>query len=172
MSTEIGIYKICENPWNLWDNISQAACGGVSHRCHRFTRMWMRRRHEICRRPTDRKEVISRISRIYTEKIRVIRVQKSIESVCIRGICGRIISSSRWCSPTDIADLHGYWVRRSLPQIARMSTEIGIYKICENLWNLWENKPQAANDLLPQNSQNLTDQDFLCVKNKKRNLVV
>ena len=75
-------------------------------------------------------------------------------------------------APTDIADLHGYWVRRSLPQIARMSTEIGIYKICENLWNLWENKPQAANDLLPQNSQNLTDQDFLCVKNKKRNLVV
>ena len=42
-------------------------------------------------------------------------------------------------APTDIADEHGYRGRRSLPQIARMNTDIGIYRICEYLWNLWEN---------------------------------
>ena len=47
-------------------------------------------------------------------------------------------------SPTDSTDEHGYWVRRCFPQIAQMSTDIGIYKICEYLWNLWENKSQAA----------------------------
>ena len=37
-------------------------------------------------------------------------------------------------------------VRENLPQIARMNTDSGIYKICENLWNLWENKYQAAEE--------------------------
>ena len=66
-----------------------------------------------------------------------------------------------------------------LPQIARMSTDIGIYKICENPWNPWENKSQAANDVLPQIAQINTDigcegvshkshnQDVLCVKIRK-----
>ena len=31
--------KIRDNPWNLWENISQAACEGASHRLHRFTRI-------------------------------------------------------------------------------------------------------------------------------------
>ena len=35
-------------------------------------------------------------------------------------------------------------VRRCVPQIAQMNTDIGIYKICEYLWNPWENKSQAA----------------------------
>ena len=84
MNTDSGIYKICENLWNLWENKSQAA-EGISHRCQ------------------GAKE-----------------------------------------SPTDSTDEHGYWVRRCVPQIAQRSTDIGIYKICENLWNLWENKSQAA----------------------------
>ena len=60
----------------------------------------------------------------------------------IRGICGKTFSqakSVRICeicgktslklraeeSPTDYADLHGYWVRRSLPQITQIYTDIG-----------------------------------------------
>ena len=67
-----------------------------------------------------------------------------IKSVNICGIRGRINLKLQRESPTDIADEHGYWVRGSFPQIARMNTDSGIYKICENLWNLWENKSQAA----------------------------
>ena len=33
--------------------------------------------------------------------------------------------------------------------------------------NLWANNSQAANNVLPQIAQNLTDQDFLCVKIRK-----
>ena len=50
-------------------------------------------------------------------------------------------------SPTDSTDEHGYWVRGSFPQIARMNTDTGIYKICENLWNPWENKSQVAEEI-------------------------
>ena len=81
MSTDIGIYKICENPWNLWDNISHAASGGVSHRCHRLTRIF------------GAKEF-----------------------------------------PTDIADEHGYLVRRSFPQMPQINTDIG----CEGEHKLLE----------------------------------
>ena len=87
MNTDSGIYKICENLWNLWENKSQAA-EGISHRCQ------------------GAKE-----------------------------------------SPTDSTDEHGYWVRRCFPQIAQRSTDTGIYKICENLWNPWENKSQTAEEI-------------------------
>ena len=43
-------------------------------------------------------------------------------------------------APTDIADEHGYWVRGSFPQIARMNTDTGIYKICEYLLSMLKSK--------------------------------
>ncbi len=38
MNTDIGIYRICENLWNPWENKSQAAEGG-SHRYRRLTQI-------------------------------------------------------------------------------------------------------------------------------------
>ena len=73
--------------------------------------------------------------------------QSQDASVKIRGICGRINLKQQRVAPTDIADEHGYWVRRCVPQIAQMSTDSGIYKICEYLWNPWENKSQAAEEI-------------------------
>ena len=75
----------------------------------------------------------------------------------ISGICGRINLKQQRKSPTDSTDEHGYWVRRCFPQIAQMSTDIGIYKICEYLWNPWENQISSSRGNLPQISQINTD---------------
>ena len=56
----------------------------------------------------------------------------------ICGICGRINHKQQKESPTDIADEHRYWGRKNLPQIAQMSTDTGIYKICEYLESVGE----------------------------------
>ena len=61
-----------------------------------------------------------------------IKSVKSVESV------GESNLKQQRLSPTYVR------VRRNLPQIAQMNTDIGIYKICEYLWNPWENKSQAA----------------------------
>ena len=66
---------------------------------------------------------------------------KSVESV------GESNLKQQRKSPTDSTDEHGYWVRRCFPQIAQMNTDTGIYKICEYLWNPWENKSQAAEEI-------------------------
>ena len=68
---------------------SQAACGGVSHRLRRFTRILGAEKKD-----TNHTDVSQEIS------------------VTIRGICGITSLKQRAEeSPTDYADLHGYWVR-------------------------------------------------------------
>ena len=108
---------------------SQAACGGVSHRLHRFTRIL-----GTGKKDTNHTDVAQE------------------KSVTIRGICGKTFSqekSVRICeirgttslkqraeeSPTDYADLHGYWVREK----GHESHGRSIRKICDNPWNLWDN---------------------------------
>ena len=108
---------------------SQATCGGVSHRLHRFTRIL-----GTGKKDTNHTDVAQE------------------KSVTIRGICGKTFSqekSVRICeirgttslkqraeeSPTDYADLHGYWVREK----GHESHGRSIRKICDNPWNLWDN---------------------------------
>ncbi|WP_337640266.1 hypothetical protein, partial [Prevotella sp.] len=43
------------------------------------------------------------------------------------------------------------------PQIAQRSTDTGIYKICEYLWNPWENQISSSRGNLPQIAQRSTD---------------
>ena len=112
---------------------SQATCGGVSHRLHRFTRIL-----GTGKKDTNHTDVAQE------------------KSVTIRGICGKTFSqekSVRICeirgttslkqraeeSPTDYADLHGYWVREK----GHESHGRSIRKICDNPWNLWETFSQA-----------------------------
>ena len=66
--------NICDNPWNLWDNITQAACGGVSHRLRRFTRILGTEKKD-----TNHTDVAQEIS------------------VTIRGICGKTFLSRKIC---------------------------------------------------------------------------
>ena len=66
-------------------------------------------------------------------------------------IRGRINFKQQRLSPTYVR------VRRNLPQIAQTSTDIGIYKICEYLCNLWENQISSSRGNLPQIAQMNTD---------------
>ena len=51
-----------------------------------------------------------------------------------------------------IRDIHvNHRVRRSLPQITQIYTDVGakdVEKICENLWHLWENIAQDASMII------------------------
>ena len=124
MNTDSGIYKICENLWNPWENKSQAA-EEISHRYRRLTRI------------LGAKENTNLYN--YTNiNLKVIKICENPWNPWENNLKMQMVA------PTDIADEHGYWVRRCFPRIAQMSTDTGTYKICENLWNLWENKSQAA----------------------------
>ena len=84
----------------------------------------------------------SQIARRILKSVKICGIRGGIKSQAAEAISN--ICQGAKESPTDSTDEHGYWVRRLFPQIARMNTVTGIHKICENLWNLWENKSQAA----------------------------
>ena len=129
MNTDIGIYKICEYLWNPWENKSQAA-EGISHRYRRLTRI------------LGAKENTNLYN--YTNiNLKVIKICENPWNPWENNLKMQMVA------PTDIADEHGYWVRRCFPQIAHRSTDIGIYKICEYLWNLWENQISSSRGYLP-----------------------
>ncbi|WP_293477717.1 hypothetical protein, partial [Prevotella sp.] len=73
----------------------------------------------------------------------------------IRGICGTTSLKQRAEeSPTDYADLHGYWVRGEGHESYGRSTR----KICDNPWNLWENiLSSSVRRSFPQITQIYTD---------------
>ena len=125
--------KIRDNPWNLWENILSSSmrrslpqitqiytdigCGGEGHESHgRSTR-------KICDNPWNLWETFSQA-----------------KSVRICGICGKTSLKQRAEeSPTDYADLHGYWVQGE----GHESHECSTRKIRDNPWNLWETFSQA-----------------------------
>ena len=150
------IYKICEYLWNPWENKSQVA-EAISNRCQGAKES-----------PTDSTDEHGYWVRGSFPQIAQRSTDTGTYKICeICGIRGRIKSQaaeaiSNICqgakeSPTDSTDEHGYWVRRCFPQIAQRSTDIGIYKICENLWNLWENQISSSRGYLQQIAQRSTD---------------
>ena len=107
--------KICENPRHLWENIfSSCICENLWHLWENIFSSC------ICENPRHLWENI--FSSCICENLW--HLWENILSSCIR-------------------DIHvNHRVRRSLPQITRIYTDVGakdVEKICENLWHLWEN---------------------------------
>ena len=73
------------------------------------------------------------------------------KSVTIRDICGKTFSRNICDNPWNLWETFSSSVRRSLPQITQIYTDIGCggegheshgrstRKICDNPWNLWDN---------------------------------